>query len=106
MLQLKTGSKKRDLILSSVSICILLVLLALAQEGVILDNYGLRVINLCFIYSMLGLSLNLIHGETNDNGSQRRQQPSYQQRNDIGHLYICQEWQDGFHIIQGLFCLG
>lgn len=64
MPQLKIDIKKRDLILSSVSIGVLLVLLALAQEGVILDNYGLRVINLCFIYSMLGLSLNLIHGFT------------------------------------------
>jgi len=58
------AKKRRDLILSSLCIGILVIFLFLAQEGIILDNYGLRIINLCFIYSILGLSLNLIHGYT------------------------------------------
>lgn len=54
--------KKRDLILTIISICILLLFLILANNT--FDAYKLRILNLCAIYTILGLSMNLINGFT------------------------------------------
>jgi branched-chain amino acid transport system permease protein len=54
--------KKRNLILNVVSILLLLGFLVYAHFN--LDSYILRILNLCAIYTILGLSMNLINGFT------------------------------------------
>jgi branched-chain amino acid transport system permease protein len=54
--------KKRNLILTIVSLVILLVFLWYGNGH--LDAYKLRILNLCAIYTILGLSMNLINGFT------------------------------------------
>lgn len=56
------NSKKRNLILTSISIIVILILLVVAQNS--LDDYKLRILDLCAIYTVLGLSMNLINGFT------------------------------------------
>lgn len=56
--------QRRNLTLSGVSLILLAVFFYFLQNGFILDDYGVRVINLCFIYSLVGISLNLIQGYT------------------------------------------
>lgn len=55
-------TKKRNRILTIVSIAIILILLAMANF--FLDEYKLRILDLCAIYIVLGLSMNLINGFT------------------------------------------
>lgn len=54
--------QKRDLILYGVLLAITLIGLAIAD--VTLDNYQMRILNLCGIYIILALSMNLINGFT------------------------------------------
>lgn len=54
--------KKRNTILSILSIVALLVFLLYANKN--FDSYQVRVLNLCAIYAVLGLSMNLINGFT------------------------------------------
>lgn len=54
--------KKRNMILSSISILLLLAFLIYADNN--LDAYKVRILNLCAIYVVLGLSMNLINGFT------------------------------------------
>lgn len=54
--------KKRNLILNLVFLCILLTLIFFAKEN--LDSYQIRILNLCAIYVVLALSMNLINGFT------------------------------------------
>lgn len=54
--------KKRNWILTGISILILIIFLFYANEN--FDAYKLRILNLCAIYTILGLSMNLINGFT------------------------------------------
>lgn len=54
--------KKRNLFLNITSIVILFLLLLLANK--FMDSYKLRILNLCAIYTILGISMNLINGFT------------------------------------------
>ncbi len=54
--------KKRDIYLTVISILILLIFLFYADRN--FDAYKLRILNLCAIYTILGLSMNLINGFT------------------------------------------
>lgn len=54
--------KKRDIYLTIISILILLAFLFYADRN--FDAYKLRILNLCAIYTILGLSMNLINGFT------------------------------------------
>ena len=54
--------KKRNFILTSTSILVIFILLWFAQYN--LDDYKLRILDLCAIYTVLGLSMNLINGFT------------------------------------------
>lgn len=56
------NTKKRNLILTIISIVIMFVLLYTADMN--LDDYKLRILDLCAIYVVLGLSMNLINGFT------------------------------------------
>ncbi|GLC30479.1 branched-chain amino acid ABC transporter permease [Clostridium omnivorum] len=54
--------KKRNMILNAISILLLLAFLIYANNN--LDAYKVRILNLCAIYVVLGLSMNLINGFT------------------------------------------
>lgn len=54
--------KKRNLFLNITSIAVLFLLLLLANK--FMDSYKLRILNLCAIYTILGISMNLINGFT------------------------------------------
>ncbi len=54
--------QKRDLILFGVVLAVTLAALAVANQ--VLDNYMMRILNLCGIYIILALSMNLINGFT------------------------------------------
>lgn len=54
--------KKRNVILSCVSIILIIIFLAVANKT--FDAYKLRILNLCAIYTILGISMNLINGFT------------------------------------------
>jgi branched-chain amino acid transport system permease protein len=54
--------KKRNVILTLVSILVAFLFLLYADKN--LDAYKLRILNLCAIYTILGLSMNLINGFT------------------------------------------
>lgn len=54
--------RKRNLILTTCSLLILLLFLVFAH--MFLDSYIVRILNLCAIYVVLGLSMNLINGFT------------------------------------------
>lgn len=56
--------QRRNLVISCISLLLLVILFYYIQNGSVFDNYGIRVINLCLIYSLLGISLNLIQGFT------------------------------------------
>lgn len=56
--------QRRNLALTCVSLILLAALFYFVENGSVFDNYGIRVINLCFVYSLVGLSLNLIQGYT------------------------------------------
>ena len=54
--------KKRNTILNIALIAIIFLLLFVANNS--LDSYKIRILNLCAIYAVLGLSMNLINGFT------------------------------------------
>ncbi|HEX9027343.1 MAG TPA: branched-chain amino acid ABC transporter permease [Clostridium sp.] len=54
--------KKRNKLLNIALIAIVFLLLLAANNG--LDSYKIRILNLCAIYTIFGLSLNLINGFT------------------------------------------
>src|SRR5471030_2489209 len=54
--------KERSKFLNIALIAIIFLLLLAASNG--LDSYKLRILNLCAIYAVLGLSMNLINGFT------------------------------------------
>ncbi|KAB3530869.1 branched-chain amino acid ABC transporter permease [Alkaliphilus serpentinus] len=54
--------KRRNLALSIIAIALLLLFLIFADSS--LDSYQKRILNLCAIYVILGLSMNLINGFT------------------------------------------
>ncbi|SFC89172.1 branched-chain amino acid ABC transporter permease [Clostridium uliginosum] len=54
--------KKRNKYLNIALIAIIFLLLLAANNG--LDSYKIRILNLCAIYTVLGLSMNLINGFT------------------------------------------
>ena len=54
--------KKRNKLLNIALIAIIFLLLLAANNG--LDSYKIRILNLCAIYTIFGLSLNLINGFT------------------------------------------
>ncbi len=58
------GRKRRNLALSIVAVIVITVFLYMAQNGFILDAYGVRILRLCAVYSICALSLNLIQGYT------------------------------------------
>lgn len=55
-------AKKQDLIVGAVLLCIMFVVLLIAD--LFFDLYVRRILNLCAIYTILGLSMNLINGFT------------------------------------------
>ena len=54
--------KKRDIYLTIISMLVLFGFLFYADRN--FDAYKLRILNLCAIYTILGLSMNLINGFT------------------------------------------
>ncbi|MBU3143696.1 branched-chain amino acid ABC transporter permease [Clostridium sp. CF012] len=54
--------KKKNLILTLISMLILIVLLVFIDKN--LDSYNTRILNLCAIYVILALSMNLVNGFT------------------------------------------
>ena len=54
--------KRRNAILTLIAVLLLIVFLFYAQKN--LDMYVVRILNVCAIYAILGLSLNLINGFT------------------------------------------
>ncbi|MBA1335777.1 MAG: Branched-chain amino acid transport system permease protein LivM [Firmicutes bacterium] len=54
--------KKRNIILTLVAVLLALLFLWFAKEN--FDAYKVRILNLCAIYTILGLSMNLINGFT------------------------------------------
>lgn len=54
--------KKRNTILTLIAIVLIILFLIYADQN--LDAYKLRILNLCAIYTILGLSMNLINGFT------------------------------------------
>lgn len=54
--------KRRNLLLTAIVMAALLVFLFYANNN--FDSYKLRILNLCAIYTILGLSMNLINGFT------------------------------------------
>lgn len=55
-------AKKRNILLTGGSILLLVAFLLYANQS--FDSYQLRILNLCAIYTILGLSMNLINGFT------------------------------------------
>lgn len=54
--------KRRNLLLTAIAMAALLLFLFYANNN--FDSYKLRILNLCAIYTILGLSMNLINGFT------------------------------------------
>lgn len=54
--------KKRNIILTTISLLLLVLFVIYANQN--FDAYKLRILNLCAIYTILGLSMNLINGFT------------------------------------------
>jgi branched-chain amino acid transport system permease protein len=54
--------KKRNIILTAISIILLLVFVYIANKS--FDAYIVRILNLCAIYTILGLGMNLVNGFT------------------------------------------
>ena len=57
-------SNKRDFWLTVIVLAVFAVLVVLVQTGVVtlVDSYQIHVLNLCAIYTILGLSMNLFTG--------------------------------------------
>lgn len=56
--------KRRNLALTCIALIVLVVFMYMAQNGFVLDAYGLRVVRLGAVYAICALSLNLIQGYT------------------------------------------
>jgi len=54
--------KKKNMILTILSLLVLFIFLLYANKN--FDSYKIRILNLCAIYAVLGLSMNLINGFT------------------------------------------
>jgi len=59
-----THTQRRDFCLSAVSLLLVVVFLYLTQSGKTVGSYEVRILNLCAIYAVLGLSMNLVNGFT------------------------------------------
>ncbi|MEG0853903.1 MAG: branched-chain amino acid ABC transporter permease [Angelakisella sp.] len=59
-----TPTQRRDFCLSAVSLLLVVVFLYLTQSGKTVGSYEVRILNLCAIYAVLGLSMNLVNGFT------------------------------------------
>ena len=59
---MKSIDRKKDLIVAAVLIGIMFIVILIAD--LFLDSYVRRILNLCAIYTILGLSMNLINGFT------------------------------------------
>ncbi len=59
-----SSHKNRNRILTAVTAVIFLAILILADQGIILDSYGVRIIRLCGVYTIAALSMTLINGLT------------------------------------------
>lgn len=57
-------TRRRDLCLTAISLLAVGVVLYLTQSGRTVGTYEVRVLNLCAIYAVLGLSMNLVNGFT------------------------------------------
>jgi len=62
ILKLISIMKNRNLVLTIISMLILLLLLFIVDKN--LDSYNTRILNLCAIYVILALSMNLVNGFT------------------------------------------
>lgn len=56
--------KRRNLLLTCAAVIAILVFLHFTAEGSTLGSYEVRVLNLCAVYAILALSMNLINGFT------------------------------------------
>ena len=56
--------KRRNIALSCIALIIIIAFLYLADNGFVLDDYGVRILRQCMVYSVCALSLNLIQGYT------------------------------------------
>lgn len=56
--------KRRNLLLTCIALIAIVVFLYFANNGFVFDNYGIRVLNLCMIYSVFSIALNLVQGFT------------------------------------------
>ena len=56
--------KRRNIALTCIALIIIVAFLYLADNGFVLDDYGVRILRQCMVYSICALSLNLIQGYT------------------------------------------
>ena len=61
--RLSTG-KRVSLLMTGISLIVLVFLMHLAQTGQIVGKYEIRILNMCAIFAILGLSMNLVNGFT------------------------------------------
>ena len=59
-----SSHKNRNRILTAAAAVVFIAFLFLADQGVILDSYGVRIIRLCGVYTIAALSMTLINGLT------------------------------------------
>ncbi len=59
-----TPKKRRNLILSLIALAVIISLLMFVENGGVVGSYETRVLNLCAVYTVLALSMNLINGFT------------------------------------------
>lgn len=59
---MKMNQKKRNLVLNLAAILVLILFLMYANSN--FSSYNIRILNLCAIYAILGMSMNLINGFT------------------------------------------
>ena len=56
--------KRRNIALTCVVLIVIVGFLYMAENGFVLDAYGVRILRQCMVYSICALSLNLIQGYT------------------------------------------
>lgn len=56
--------RRRDLLLTGIAVAALLLFTYFAANGFVLDNYQVRILNLCATYAILAISMNLVNGFT------------------------------------------
>ncbi len=59
-----SAHKRRHLLLTLISLTALLLFLTFTTQGKTLGSYEIRILNLCAVYAILALSMNLINGLT------------------------------------------